>query len=86
MSKSPRGKQETSGGGDADDTIWNLPAHQESFSVSWLANFFHTSAQHWINLIESGAIKPIPLSAGSKKTMYRVSRAELLAFLKERTQ
>lgn len=64
----------------------HLPAGMESFSVPWLALWFKTSMQHWINLIDSGALKATDLrSPGATKTMYRVPRAELIAFLNTNT-
>jgi hypothetical protein len=60
----------------------NLPSGMESFSVRWLGTWFKCSAQHWINLVESGAIRAIDLrSPGSSKSMIRIPRAELVKYL-----
>lgn len=60
----------------------HLPSGMESFSVQFLALFFGTSWQHWINLIESGAIRAANLkSPNASKSMYRIPRAELIAYL-----
>lgn len=64
----------------------HLPAGMESFTIPWLAMWFKTSMQHWINLIDSGALKATDLrSPNASKTMYRVPRAELIAFLNKKT-
>lgn len=60
----------------------NLPAGMESFSVRFLAAWFHTSHQHWINLIEQGSIRAADLrSPGASKSMLRIPRAELTRYL-----
>ena len=65
----------------------HLPAGMESFTLTWLSVWFRTSIQHWINLIDSGAIKATNLkSPHASKTMYRIPRAELIAFLNKQTQ
>jgi len=65
----------------------HLPADKEIFSIPFLMRFFGTGPQHWINLIESGAIKATSLeSPNASKTMYRIPRAELLRFLNSRTK
>jgi hypothetical protein len=65
----------------------HLPAGMETFSIPFLMRWFHTGPQHWINLIESGAIKATTLQhPKASKTMYRVPRAELIRFLNSRTQ
>ena len=59
----------------------------ESFTVRFLAGWFHTSQQHWINLAESGALKALDLgSPSASKSMMRFPRAELIRFLNSRTQ
>jgi hypothetical protein len=60
----------------------NLPAGMETFSVRWLGTWFKTSAQHWINLVESGAITAVDLrSPGTSKSLMRIPRAALIAYL-----
>ena len=69
------------------DYTHHLPAGMESFTVRYLAAFFGTSHRHWINLVDSGAIKATNLkSPHASKTMYRIPRAELIAFLNKQTQ
>ncbi|MFZ4780517.1 MAG: hypothetical protein ACOYM3_34625 [Terrimicrobiaceae bacterium] len=59
-----------------------LPSGMESFTVRFLAGWFHTSAQHWINLVETGVLKAIDLrTPGASKSMIRIPRAELVKFL-----
>ena len=59
-----------------------LPAGIETFTVPWLAMWFGTTDRHWINLIESGAIRAANLKTpNASKTMYRVPRAELISYL-----
>lgn len=61
----------------------NLPSGMESFTVRFLSLWFHTCPQHWFNLIESGALKAVDLrSPGASKSMLRIPRAELIAFLR----
>lgn len=60
----------------------HLPAGMESFTVRWLAAWFNCSAQHWINLIDTGALKAADLRGPSaSKSMLRVPRAELIRYL-----
>lgn len=60
----------------------NLPSGMESFTVRFLATWFKSSPQHWINLVETGAIKAVDLrSPGASKSMIRIPRAELVRFL-----
>jgi hypothetical protein len=64
----------------------HLPAGMESFTVRFLAAWFNTSAQHWINLIYQGAIKAADLRGpAASKSMLRVPRAELIRYLNSRT-
>jgi len=59
-----------------------LPSGMESFAVRFLAAWFHSSPQHWINLVEDGAIKAVDLrTPGASKSMIRIPRAELVKFL-----
>lgn len=63
----------------------HLPSGMESFSVRFLAGWFHTSHRHWINLVEAGEIKAADLrGAQASKSMIRIPRAELVRFLNER--
>ncbi|GEM_PF-4291861 len=63
----------------------HLPGGMESFSVRFLAGWFRTSHRHWINLVESGALKAADLRGnGASKSMIRIPRAELVRFLNER--
>lgn len=65
----------------------HLPSGMESFGVRWLARWFGTSHQHWINLIESGAIRATDLrSPGASKSMLRVPRAALITYLNAKTE
>jgi hypothetical protein len=65
----------------------HLPAGMESFSTGFLASWFHTSAQHWINLIEEGHLAAVDLrSPNASKSMLRVPRAVLIAYLNRKTQ
>ena len=65
----------------------HLPAGMESFNVRWLARWFGTSHQHWINLIECGAIRATDLrSPGTSKSMHRVPRATLITYLNAKTE
>ena len=65
----------------------HLPAGMESFNVRWLARWFGTSHQHWINLIECGAIKAVDLrSPGTSKSMLRVPRSALITYLNAKTE
>lgn len=65
----------------------HLPAGMESFTVRWLARWFGTSHQHWINLIEAGALRATDLrSPGTGKSMLRVPRAVLIGFLNKKTE
>jgi hypothetical protein len=64
-----------------------LPAGMETFTITWLARWFGTSPQHWINQIESGAIRATDLrSPGKSKAMMRIARAELIAYLNRASQ
>ena len=64
----------------------HLPAGMESFTVRWLAMWFDTSIQHWINLVDSGALKAANLnSPNASRSMLRIPRAELITFLNRRT-
>lgn len=65
----------------------HLPAGMESFTVRFLALWFRTSPQHWINLVEQGALKAVDLrSPGASKSLMRIPRAELVAYLNRKTQ
>ena len=65
----------------------HLPAGMESFTVRFLAVWFKTSPQHWINLVEQGALKAVDLrSPGASKSMMRIPRAELIAYLNDKTE
>ena len=67
------------------DFEFGLPAGRESFSVSWLANFFDYSRQHWINLIDEGHLHAVNLATpGTTKSSYRVARTELVRYLRTR--
>lgn len=62
-----------------------LPSGMESFTVRFLASWFRTSSQHWIKLVENGHLKAVDLrTPGSSKSMIRIPRAELEAFLKSK--
>ena len=65
----------------------HLPAGMESFTLTWLSVWFRTSIQHWINLIECGAIKAVDLrSPGTSKSMLRVPRSALITYLNAKTE
>lgn len=65
----------------------HLPAGMESFNVRWLARWFGTSHQHWINLVERGALRATDLrSPGASKAMMRIPRAELISYLNRITE
>lgn len=68
------------------DFSHHLPAGMESFSVRFLAAWFRSSPQHWINLIDQGALKAADLRGpGTSKSMLRIPRAELIRYLNETT-
>ena len=65
----------------------HLPAGMESFPVRWLARWFDTSTQHWINLVDSGALRAVDLrSPGTSKSMLRIPRAALISYLNGKTE
>jgi len=65
----------------------HLPAGMETFSIPFLSRWFHTSDTHWINLIEAGDLPATDLSRKNKtKTMWRVTRSELVRHLNSRSQ
>lgn len=62
----------------------HLPAG-ESFPVWKLAQLFHVSAQHLVDLIEEGEIVAFDLRGKtSSRACIRVQRAELIKFLQSR--
>jgi hypothetical protein len=59
-----------------------LPAGMETFSVRFLATWFKCTPQHWINLVEQGAIAAIDLrSPGASKSMLRITRSEVVRYI-----
>lgn len=65
----------------------HLPAGMETFTVRWLAMWFKCSPQHWINLIEQGTLRAVDLaSPGTSKSMRRIPRAALIAYLNSKTE
>jgi hypothetical protein len=59
-----------------------LPAGMETFSVRWLATWFGCTPQHWINLVEQGALAAIDLrSPGASKSMLRITRSEVVRYI-----
>lgn len=66
------------------DFEFGLPAGMESYSVGFLAKWFGTTVQHWINQIDGGALPACNLaSPGKSKRYYRISRQALLAYLRK---
>jgi len=63
-----------------------LPAGMETFTVRWLASWSNSSVSQWVKHIELGNLKCLNLGTGTSKKMYRVHRADLLHFLKQRHQ
>jgi hypothetical protein len=63
-----------------------LPHGKEMFALRWIARYLSVSINHINNLIDSGAIKvAVDVgNAGSTKSMRRVHRADLVAFLNAR--
>lgn len=67
------------------DFEFGLPAGREVFSVTFLARHFCYARQHWINLIDRGHIPAVNLATpGVTKSSYRISRADLVHFLRTR--
>jgi hypothetical protein len=62
----------------------NLPAGMETFTVRFLAAWFGTSDQHWLNLIDSGDLQAVDLARVPSRSMMRVPRAALVAYLNGR--
>jgi hypothetical protein len=66
------------------DFEFGLPAGREAFSVGFLAKWFNTSVNHWINQIERGALPAVNCaSPGTTKSMWRISRQALVAYLRK---
>jgi hypothetical protein len=63
-----------------------LPPKMEFFPVWFLGKLWHCSAQHVINLVDSGELKvPVDLKGkAASKTMIRVPRASVVEFLNRR--
>jgi len=63
----------------------HLPSGMESFTVRFLAGWFRTSPQHWINLVDNGELLATDLRGPlASKSMIRIPRAELVRFLNSR--
>lgn len=68
------------------DFEFGLPSGQEAFSVGFLAKWFGTTIQHWINQVEDGSLRAVNLaSKGKSKSYWRIARADLLAYLRQQS-
>lgn len=64
---------------------FNLPAGVEVFTVPQLSKLFAASDGYWLGQIECGQLFAVDLrSHGTTKSMLRIPRAALVAFLEKR--
>jgi hypothetical protein len=70
----------------AFDPERSLPSGKEWFSIRWLARHWNKSAQHVINLVDSGEIKTsVDLRGkGSKRSDTNIPRSAVVDFLNRR--